>query len=546
MQKLEKEPKTYDEKFTLLTNGINKEVKNWVLDKIGSDQSILEVGCGTGGLASKIALKGNNVIALDNSFKMIDYAMKNYPNKKNINLKYQIGSAKKFPVDQKSQDIIISTFMLSELGALEQQIFLQNAWRSLKPDGRLIIAAEFVPFGLWKALFKIKRWRYKKKLKRLKLEHTNTLENFFNYLDPIGFKIVKKKHWNHGSIRVFELKKKKKDSPGYYRPEPINFKGTGSYLKIMRCLFTGQVDNVPIEPGIYKSGNPNKDAPIIVTSNYIYTYIKVMRNLEGLDAWVLVVDSNGINVWCAARGDDFGNSQLIDAIKATGIDHYTSSRVLILPQLAAGGISKPTLPENTEKFPFRIRYGPVWSEDLKEYLKNKPKKKLERMKRAKFSLSHRIRAGITHTTFLLRKIFLIPLILLIITLGILDYLNIINKFWIIGDLFIWILFPNLMLTFFYPMANFTRKFIIKSVLFGALNMIILGFTTWIFRSSILFVCLNLVFLFWIGFFTTMSFSGYTMRTNPREIQNEYTLFRKMNHILLPLALILTFLSVIFT
>jgi ubiquinone/menaquinone biosynthesis C-methylase UbiE len=544
MQKLEKEPKTYDERFTLLTNGINKEVKNWVLDKIGSNQSILEVGCGTGALASKMALKGNSVIALDNNFKMIDYAMKHFPNKKNINLKYQIGSAKNFPVDQESQDIIISTFMLSELGALEQQIFLQNAWRSLKPDGRLIIAAEFVPFGLWKALFKIKRWRYKKKLKRLKIEHTNTLENFFNYLDPIGFKTVNKKHWNHGSIRVLELKKKKKDSPGYYRPEPINFKGTGSYLKIMRCLFTGQVDNVPIEPGIYKSGNPNKDAPIIVTSNYVYTYIMVMRNLEGLDAWVLVLDSNGINVWCAARGDDFGNSQLIDAVKATGIHHLTSNRVLILPQLAAGGIAKPALPEDTEEFPFRIKYGPVWSKDIKEYLENKSIKKPERMKRAKFSLSHRIRAGITHTTFLIRKIFFIPYIILFFALAILDYANIINKLWMIGDFFVWILFPNILLTFFYPIANFTRRFIIKSTLFGGLNMIILGFFIWCLRSSILFTGLNLLFLFWIGFFTTMSFSGYTMRTNPREIQNEYKLFKKINYLLLPLALILTFLSLL--
>jgi len=547
MQKLEEEPASYEEKFTLLTDGINKKVKDWVLDKVGHNHSVLEVGSGTGTLASELALKENKVIAIDKNFQMINYAMKNYPNKNDIDLSYQIGSAKKLPVDTKSQDKIISTFMLSELGPLEQQIFLRNAWKSLKSSGRLIIAAEFVPSGLWKILFRFKRWKYKKKLKRLKIEQTNPLKHFYDYLEPIGFKIVDKKSWNHGSIRVLELQKEeRKKTHGYYKPDPIKFKGVGSQLKVMRCLFTGQLDNVPIEPGIYKSGNSDKDAPIIVTANYLYTYIKVMRNLEDLDAWVLVVDSNGINVWCAARGDDFGNSQLIDAVKATGIHQYTSSRVLILPQLGAGGVSKPELPENTKEFPFRIKYGPVWSKDLKEYLNNQPKKKPERMKRAKFTLSHRIRAGITHTTFLLRKIFLIPLFILFLTLGFLDYVNIINKFWMMGDLFVWILFPNLLLTFFYPIANFTRKFIIKSILFGALNTIILSFTTWILRSSLLFTGLNLVFLFWIGFFTTMSFSGYTMRTNPREIQNEYKLFKKINYILLPLALILTLLSVIFS
>ena len=109
------------------------------------------------------------------------------------------------------------------------------------------------------------------------------------------------------------------DEPGYYRPKTKKFKGFISQLRIYRCIFTGQIDRVPIEPGIYKSGNPNSKSPIIVTANYEYTYIKLMRDLQGIDAWVLCLDSNGINVWCAARGDDFGNKQLLEAIEATDI-----------------------------------------------------------------------------------------------------------------------------------------------------------------------------------------------------------------------------------
>jgi ubiquinone/menaquinone biosynthesis C-methylase UbiE len=548
MQKLEQNPNSYNKKFTQLTKGVNIKVNNWILDKVGFDHSILEIGCGTGALASKMALKGNEVLAIDNNFQMINYAMKNYPDDKELSLKYQIGSAKQFPVDPQSQDLIISTFMLSELGPLEQQIFLRNAWKALKSNGSLIIAAEFIPSGLWKTIFKLKRWRYKKKLNKLKLDHTQPLKHFYDYLSPIGFQIIDENRWNHGSIHIIELKKRNEpqNKPGYYQPEPLRFNGISSQLKILRCLLTGQIDNVPIEPGIYISGNPDRDAPVIVTANYLYTYIKVMRNLEGIDAWVLCVNSNGINVWCAARGGDFGNKQLLDAVEATGIQNYTSSRFLILPQLSAGGISKPTLLENTEKFPFRIKYGPIWSKYLKQYLQKGFEEKSEKMKRAEFSLSHRIRAGITHTSFLLRKIFLIPLFLLIIILGVLEYSKIINnKFWFIGDLILWILFPNLLLIFLFPIANFTRRFIIKGMLFGVINMIILGFITHIFRESILFLILNFPFQFWIGFFTTMSFSGYTMKTNPREIQKEYKLFKKMNYFLLSIALILSFLSVLF-
>ncbi|MHA1196435.1 MAG: hypothetical protein ACTSSM_10100 [Promethearchaeota archaeon] len=97
-------------------------------------------------------------------------------------------------------------------------------------------------------------------------------------------------------------------------------------MAILRCLLTRQVDRVPIEPGLYKSGNPSEKSPIIVTFNYKYTYIKIMQDLEGRDAWVLYVDSDGINIWCAARDDDFGNKQLIEAIKATNIQNLVKDQ----------------------------------------------------------------------------------------------------------------------------------------------------------------------------------------------------------------------------
>ncbi|GAH31871.1 unnamed protein product, partial [marine sediment metagenome] len=208
-------------------------------------------------------------------------------------LLYQTGSFSNMPVEANSQDLVISTFMLSELRPFEQQIFLRKAWNVLKPNGSLIIAAEFVPNGFWKLIFKIKRWRYKKKLRRLKLRSTFLLKWFFNYIEPIGFKINAKKDWKHGTIQALELKKdgdKGINGPGYYQPSPKRFKGVYSQLRIYRCIYTGQIDLVPIDPGIYKSGNPTESSPIIVTANYEFTYIKVMRDLKGIDAWVICVD----------------------------------------------------------------------------------------------------------------------------------------------------------------------------------------------------------------------------------------------------------------
>jgi 2-polyprenyl-3-methyl-5-hydroxy-6-metoxy-1,4-benzoquinol methylase len=547
MRKLEEEPETYDSKFTALTKGVNIEVQNWILNQVNNSESILEIGCGTGILASKMAQKGNNVIAIDKNFQMINYAMKNFPsNLSSGKLLYQKSSFVDLPTPIKAQDIVISKFMLSELRPLEQQIFLRNVWKTLKPNGRLILAAEFIPTGLWKLGFKIKRWRYKKKLRRLRIQSTYLVKWFFKYLEPIGFKINTLFKWKHGSIKALELLKtnnNETNEPGYYRPEKKRFKGFRSQLRIFRCIFTGQVDRVPIEPGIYQSGNPHEKSPIIVTANYEFTYIKVMRDLKGIDAWVLCVDSNGINVWCAARGNDFGNMQLLEAIDATGIKNITQKKTLLLPQLSAGGVAIPQLPKNSEKFPFRVKYGPVWSKSIPRFLNEKPAKKPDKMKLAKFTLYHRIRAGLTHVSFLLRKIFILPLIALVLLFSVLTWFN---KLWWVGELSLWIITANLTLALLFPISRFTRRFLFKGTFFGIINMVLLGGLSFLIHNNIYYVLWQLGFYFWITFFSTMSFSGYSMSTSPREIQEEYPIFNLLNKILVVLSIVFLSLGFVFT
>jgi hypothetical protein len=366
------------------------------------------------------------------------------------------------------------------------------------------------------------------------------LKWFFRYIEPIGFKVNTKKLWKHGTIQALELAKienKETNEPGYYQPEPKKFKGLTSQLRIYRCIYTGQVDLVPIDPGLYKSGNPDENSPIIVTANYEFTFIKVMRDLKGLDAWVLCVDSNGINVWCAARGNDFGNNQLIEAVEATALNSITKRKSLFLPQLSAGGVAAPDLYKQSPKFPFKIVYGPVWSKDLPEFIKNRPPRKPEKMKLAKFTLKHRFRGFITHTTFLLRKIFALPLIAVFFVSLVLNLFGLFDKLWWSGEILMWILISNGLITFLFPISKFTHRFIYKGIFFGVLNAIALGVLTYFLHGSILYILLSTSFFFWVSFFSTMSLSGYTMATSPREIQEEYPIFRIINLILLVISLV---------
>ena len=51
------------------------------------------------------------------------------------------------------------------------------------------------------------------------------------------------------------------------------------------------------EPGLYAVGNPDKDSDVLVSSNYKLSFDILRRSLQGLNVWILVLDTKGINVW---------------------------------------------------------------------------------------------------------------------------------------------------------------------------------------------------------------------------------------------------------
>ncbi|MHA1746803.1 MAG: methyltransferase domain-containing protein [Promethearchaeota archaeon] len=557
MKKLEELPATYEQNFTKLTKGVNESIREWIIQRITPHVKILEVGCGPGTLAYELAKKGCKVIALDQSVKMIESARTTYGSLPDLEISFFKGNAldltpipvskgEESPSDQGSYDSIVSTFMLSELRPLEQQIFLRTAWTKLAPGGTMYLAAEFVPTGFSKIGFSIKRWWYRLKMRRRRLI-TNPLRWFMQYLEPIGFALLEDQSWIGGSIRVMKLQKTSLPNqklPGYYTPSSREYTGIRGFLGRMRCVLTGQVDHVSVEPGIYPLGNPTPttDSPILVSCNYLLTYIILRKKWEHLNAWLLCVDSRGINVWCAARGPDFGNSQILEAIRATNIGEVPSNHKMILPQLAAGGVELPKLTRPSQKFPFEISYGPVWAKDVPKYIETYPKHKPASMNSANFDLFHRLRAGVTHAMFLYRKIFFLPLVVagfLMLIFG-LD-----AKLWVLRDYILSILVINLGIAMLFPLSNFSRKFILKGFFFGALSGLLFALGVYLIYADIWYSGSIVVLYFWTAYFSTMSFSGYTFATSPREIANEYKRFSLLNRIFLASGTIIYVIGIIF-
>ncbi len=124
----------------------------------------------------------------------------------------------------------------------------------------------------------------------------------------------------------------------------------------------------PRKTGLIKIGNPGKDSPVILTCNFHLTVERVKRALKGMDAYLLVANSRGINVWCAAAGGHFTTHDVISILKTSGIEDLVAHRYVILPQLAATGIeTKPIL----LKAGWRAIWGPVYAKDIPAFLNSR-------------------------------------------------------------------------------------------------------------------------------------------------------------------------------
>jgi NAD-dependent dihydropyrimidine dehydrogenase PreA subunit len=147
---------------------------------------------------------------------------------------------------------------------------------------------------------------------------------------------------------------------------------------------------IPQKTGLAKIGSPDKNSPVLLTGNYHLTVLKVKRALRGQNVFLLVANSHGINVWCAAAGGHFTHHDVISAIKLSGIEQLVDHRTVILPQLAASGIEAKIIQQRTG---WRVKWGPVDIQDFPSYVENR-QKKTAAMSIVRFSLRDRLEMAV--------------------------------------------------------------------------------------------------------------------------------------------------------
>ena len=142
--------------------------------------------------------------------------------------------------------------------------------------------------------------------------------------------------------------------------------------------------NVPA--GLYAVGEPTPESTVLVTANYKLSFDLLRRELSGRDIWLLVLETFGINVWCAAGKGTFGTIELIDRVQKVQLNKLVEHRTIILPQLGASGVAAHQVKKATG---FKVKYGPIWAHDLPSFLNNGLKAS-EENRRIQFTLRDRL------------------------------------------------------------------------------------------------------------------------------------------------------------
>lgn len=161
-----------------------------------------------------------------------------------------------------------------------------------------------------------------------------------------------------------------------------------------------------VSPGLYTIGSPNADSPVFASANYTLSFDALRSALKGINAYILVLDTKGINVWCAAGKGTFGTDELVRRMESSGLSDIVSHKKIIVPQLGAPGVSAP---EVQRRSGFKVEYGPVRACDLPEYLRTG--KATPEMRTVEFPFYDRVILAPVELVFIALKAAIIAIIL---------------------------------------------------------------------------------------------------------------------------------------
>jgi len=265
-------------------------------------------------------------------------------------------------------------------------------------------------------------------------------------------------------------------------------------------------NNYKVDPELYAVNSPDENSDVFVTANYKFTFDLVRKSLAGLNGWILVLDTNGINVWCAAGKGTFGTEELIKRLIETKVLKLIKHNRIILPQLGAVGVDFTAVRKNTG---MKVIYGPIYCRDIKEFIENNYSK-TDKMKEINFNFLDRM----VLIPIELVQSWLLGIICLLASV-IISFIEMKFKFSAVGIMINFIPFAGAILTGvllfplllpIIPFKSFSLKGAILGAIWAACISILLNF-------NLTLIITNILLLTPVTSFLTLNFTGASTYTS---------------------------------
>ena len=286
-----------------------------------------------------------------------------------------------------------------------------------------------------------------------------------------------------------------------------------------------------VMPGLYFTGDTyDKNTPLIVTCNFLSTVVLLCRNISPLNVRLLIVDTDGINVWCSAGKGKFSSQEILNKLNMYERSTITDSGEieLIIPKLSLSGVKLSELKRNN----VRPVIGPVYANKLKQYLEHPPYKDCA-SDTVNFGIKARAYTVVpTVVQFSKYVIFCAAL------------------FFIFDNLFKtgfhWQVIPiGAAISFFYPLLFpwlAGRRFAVKGISFAFLPSLFLFFLYVRGGISLFLAVFYAAFILGTSIFLALSYTGNSPVSNYSKVKKEIVTFLPLSVFCYVIAILFYFLS----
>jgi len=276
--------------------------------------------------------------------------------------------------------------------------------------------------------------------------------------------------------------------------------------------------NYMVTPGLYAVGTPDKESDVYVSCNFKLSFDHLRRALHGMNAWILVLDTKGINVWCAAGKGTFGTQELAFRIKEHQLENVVNHKKVIVPQLGATGVSAYKIKEEVG---FKVIYGPVRADDIPAFVANGYKATSE-MRRVTFNLWDRMKLIPVELFYAQYYLILIPAIFFILSGLSADGFSV-DSAWDHGgravvNLCVAYLSGCVLTPILLPLIPF-KRFSLKGVVMGWLMAILLLYFNFL-GTTIFEIVSWFLLIGGVSSFMAMNFTGASTFTSLSGVQKE--------------------------